>query len=44
MQRDEKQLILLLRDESTRLEAFADEVRTYQEPLYQIVRRIVLIH
>ena len=44
MQRDEKQLILLLRDESTRREAFAQVVRTYQEPLYRMVRRIVLIH
>ena len=44
MQRDEKQLILLLRDESTRREAFAEVVRTYQEPLYRMVRRIVLIH
>ena len=44
MQRDEKQLILLLRVESTRREAFAEVVRIYQEPLYRMVRRIVLIH
>lgn len=44
MQRDEQQLIFQLRDEFTRRDAFAQVVRKYQEPLYRMVRRMVLVH
>lgn len=44
MTNDEKQLIEALRNESTRREAFERMVRRYQEPLYRVIRRIVLVH
>lgn len=44
MSYDEKQLIDALRNEATRRDAFAILVRKYQEPLYHMVRRIVLVH
>lgn len=44
MQLDEQQLIKRLHDESTRRAAFEEMVRKYQEPLYRLVRRMVLIH
>lgn len=44
MQLDEQQLIKRLHDETTRRAAFEEMVRKYQEPLYRLVRRMVLIH
>lgn len=40
----EKQLQTDLRNEATRRDAFARMVRLYQEPLYRLVRRLVLDH
>ena len=44
MSNEEKQLIEALRNESTRRDAFTQMVRKYQEPLYRMVRRMVLVH
>lgn len=44
MQDIEQQLIAALRNELTRRDAFAQVVRKYQEPLYRMVRRLVLVH
>ncbi len=44
MTNDEKQLIEALHNEATRREAFERMVRKYQEPLYRVIRRIVLVH
>lgn len=44
MTNDEKQLIEALRNEATRREAFTQVVRKYQEPLYHLIRRMVLVH
>lgn len=41
---DDKQLILLLKDEKTQRKAFEQAVRQYSEQLYWQVRRIVLTH
>lgn len=44
MRDDELQLIQALRNESTRRSAFEQLVRKYQEPLYRLIRRTVLVH
>ncbi len=41
---DELQLINALRNEDTRRDAFAQMVRKYQESLYRVIRRMVLVH
>lgn len=41
---DEATLIKRLNDEGTRQEAFTQLVKQYQEPLYNQIRRMVLIH
>lgn len=44
MTNDDKLLIEALRNEATRRDAFTQMVRKYQEPLYRLVRRMVLVH
>lgn len=44
MEGSELQLIQALRNDETRRDAFAQMVRLYQKQLYQIVRRIVVVH
>ncbi len=41
---DEASFIKRLTDERTRADAFTELVKTYQEPLYNQIRRMVLIH
>jgi len=41
---DEATLIKRLSDERTKQDAFTQLVKQYQEPLYNQIRRMVLIH